>query len=62
MQWMFLKQKKKKSNHCYSFNLGGGANSLDIQGLRLQTSTKGSAGSVLGQGTKILHAVQHSQK
>ena len=36
--------------------------SLVIQWLRLFTSTAGGAGSIPGQGTKILHAVQHGQE
>ena len=35
--------------------------SLVVQWLRLQASIAGSAGSIPGQGTKILHAVQHGQ-
>ena len=33
-----------------------------VQWLRLHASNAGSTGSNLGQGTKILRAVQHSQK
>ena len=36
--------------------------SLVAQWLRLHTSTAGGAGSIPGRGTKISHAVQHSQK
>ena len=35
--------------------------SLVVQWLRLQASIAGGAGSIPGQGTKILHAVQHGQ-
>ena len=37
-------------------------NSLGVQWLGLQASTAGGPGSIPGQGTKILHAPQHSQK
>ena len=36
--------------------------SLVVQWLRLRTSTAGGTGSIPGQGTKIPHAVWHSQK
>ena len=36
--------------------------SLAVQWLRLHTSTAGSTGLILGQGTKILHAAWHGQK
>ena len=35
--------------------------SLVVQWLRLQASTAGGMGLILGQGTKILHASQCSQ-
>jgi len=37
-------------------------NSLVVQWLRLHVSTAGDLSSVLGQGTKILHSAQCSQK
>ena len=37
-------------------------NSLAIQWLGLGTSTVVSMGLIPGQGSKILHAVQHGQK
>ena len=33
-----------------------------VQWLRLHASTAGGVGSTPGQGTKILHTVQHGQK
>ena len=36
--------------------------SLAVQGLRLHASNAGGTGSIPGQGTKIPHAKQHSQK
>ena len=36
--------------------------SLVVQWLRLCASNEGGAGSIPGQGAKILHAAQHSQK
>ena len=33
-----------------------------VQWLRLRTSTEGAAGSIPGQGTKILHVAQWEQK
>ena len=49
--------------------MGGGddkkdkrGNSLVVQWLRHQLSTSGGTGSIPGQGTKILHAVQGSQR
>ena len=36
--------------------------SLVVQGLRLCTSNVGGTGSVPGRGTKIPHAMWHSQK
>ena len=36
--------------------------SLVVQWLRLRASNSGSMGSIPGQGTKIPHAVWHSQK
>ena len=36
--------------------------SLAVQWLRLRASTAGGAGLIPGQGTKIPHAVWHSQK
>ena len=36
--------------------------SLAVQWLRLCASTAGGMGLIPGQGTKILHAAQHSQK
>ena len=33
-----------------------------VQWLRLHASTAGGVGSIPGQGTKILHTVQHGQK
>ena len=35
---------------------------LVVQWLRLHAPTLGGVGSIPGQGTKILHAVQHGQK
>ena len=37
-------------------------NSLAIQWLGLHASTAGDTGSIPGQGTKILHVIQRSQK
>ena len=37
-------------------------NFLVVQWLRLCPSTAGGTGSILSQGTTILHATQHSQK
>ena len=39
-----------------------GGNSLVVQWLELPASTAGGTGLIPGQGTKILHAVQHGQK
>ena len=36
--------------------------SLVVQWLRICTSTAGGIGSIPGQGTKILHAMQCSEK
>ena len=36
--------------------------SLVVQWIRLQASNSGGMGSIPGQGTKILHAVFHSEK
>ena len=36
--------------------------SLVVQWLRLHTPNTGDLGSILGQGNKILHAVQHGQE
>ena len=33
-----------------------------VQGLRLRAFSAGGAGSILGQGAKVLHAAQHGQK
>ena len=49
-----LRQFKKKQT--------GLGTSLMVQWLRLQTSTAGGMDSIPGWGTKILYAVQHSQK
>ena len=37
------------------------SNSLEVQWLRLHVSTADSTGSILAQGTKILHAMWHDQ-
>ena len=44
-----------------AFEITGGT-SLTVQWLRLHASTPGSMGSIPGQGTKIPHAIWHTQK
>ena len=45
-----------------SDNIDKVGNSLAVQWLGLHASTAGGVGSILGRGTKILHATQSGQK
>ena len=52
-------------SRCYKFSYPKHLyiwNSLSVQWLGLHAPTAGGMGSIPGQGTKILQAVQHGQK
>ena len=67
-----LLSHKKEGNNAICSNMDGprdyhskwckSGTSLAVQQLRLHASTAGCAGSIPGQGTKILHAAWRSQK
>ena len=52
---------KKKKNLLFILKIIIGT-SLAVHWLRLQTSTAGGMGSILGLGIKIPHATRHGQK
>ena len=58
---MFAKEEERLGGDQYIKTIGG-RTSLVVQWLRLCASNARGTGSIPGQGTKILHAVQGSQR